>query len=390
MTMPQRTAAHGHGGPLAGVRVVEMEAIGPLLHAGLMLADLGADIVRVVRPSSKASGDGIDDADAGMLRGRTVVTADLTSDRGRRRVRSLIGSADVLMEGSRPGTMEKLGLGPDVCLQDNPGLVYGRMTGWGQEGPLAREAGHDVNYLALSGALEPLGPATGPPSPPLNYVANFGGGSMFLLVGILAALWERTRTGRGQVVDAAMIDGASSVTALVRSWQHAGRWSADRGTNLLDGSAPFYRAYECADHGFMAVGALEDVYYDRFVRGLGLDPAALPDRWDRSNWNELAERFDGIFASRARSDWTAVFEGANACVTPVLSLQEATLHSHATHRAAFTDNAGFMMPAPAPRLGSTRGAAPPPRTEDLDVALARWDGHGTRSHSPDNESTGAS
>lgn len=385
--MPER---EGHGGPLAGVRVVEMEAIGPLLHAGLMLADLGADVVRIVRPPTKAADDGIDDANSGMLRGRTEVTADLTTGDGLRKVRGLIDGADVLMEGFRPGTMEKLGLGPEICRPANPGLIYGRMTGWGQDGPLADEAGHDVNYLALSGALEPLGPASGPPSPPLNYVGNFGGGSLFLLVGVLAALHERERTGRGQVVDAAMVDGASSVTALVRSWQHAGRWSADRGTNLLDGSAPFYRVYECADHRFMAVGALEDVYYERFVRGLGFDPAALPDRWDRSHWDEMSELFDRRFASRERRDWTAVFEGLDACVTPVLSLQEATLHSHATHRAAFTDAGGFMMPAAAPRLDSSHGAAPPLRSADLDAVLARWVGNGTRSNSPDNESTGAS
>lgn len=338
-----------------------------------MLADLGADVVRIVRPISMGADDGIDDANAGMLRGRTELTADLTKTEDLAKVRRLIGRADVLMEGSRPGTMEKLGLGSEICLQDNPGLIYGRMSGWGQKGPMAREAGHDLNYLALSGALEQLGPASGPPSPPLNYVGNFGGGSMFLLVGVLAALHERERTGRGQVVDTAMVDGASSLTALVRSWQHAGRWSARRGTNLLDGSAPFYRAYECADHRYMAVGALEDVYYDRFVFGLGLDPASLPNRWDQSTWDDLSERFGRTFATHDRDAWVEVFDGLNACVTPVLTLHEATLHDHAIQRTAFVDAGGFSMPSAAPRLDSSQGAAPPRRNDELDATVSRWE-----------------
>lgn len=361
-----------HGGPLSGVKIVEMEAIGPLLHAGLMLADLGADVIRVIRHAPKGSDDGIPDANAGMLRGRTEVHADLTDPGDLRMVRDLLRRADVLMEGSRPGSMEKLGLGPDALLADNPGLVYGRMTGWGQQGPLARKAGHDLNYLALAGALEPLGPAAAPPSPPLNYVGNFGGGSMFLIVGILAALHERQHTGQGQVVDAAMIDGASSLTSLLRSWHHAGRWSDDRGTNLLDGSAPFYRAYKCADSGFIAVGALEDVFYERFVRGLGEDPSALPDRWDTANWASLADLFSGHFASRGRQDWIDAFDGLDACVTPVLTLHEAIDHPQSTERSAFVYDQGFAMPAAAPRLGSSQGAAPPMRGSDLTTALSLW------------------
>lgn len=370
--MADEAAGGDHGGPLSGVRVVEMEAIGPLLHAGLMLADLGADVLRIVRPVPVGADDGKDDANSGMLRGRTEIAVDLTSPDGLHRLRDLVSRADVLMEGSRPGTMEKLGLGPDVWAEENPGLIYGRMSGWGQQGPLARVAGHDINYLALSGALEQLGPASGPPSPPLNLVGNFGGGSMFLLVGILAALQERQRTGRGQVVDAAMVDGASSLTALVRSWQHAGRWSARRGTNLLDGSAPFYRAYECADRRFVAVGALEDVYYDRVVRGIGLDPADLPNRWDSSNWEALTVLFGQRFAARDRDAWAEAFDEVDACVTPVLSLREATLHDHAVQRAAFVDAGGFPMPAAAPRMSSSRGAAPPPRRAGMDASLSRW------------------
>ena len=241
-----------------------------------------------MRPPRGAEDDGVTDPNAGMLRGRSQLQADLTDPAQLGMVRDLLRHADVLLEGGRPGTMEKLGLGPDVLLAENPRLVYGRMTGWGQEGPLARRAGHDVNYLALAGALEPLEPANGPPVPPVNYVGNFGGGSMFLLVGVLAALHERERTDRGQVVDAAMADGASSLTSLLRSWGHAGRWSSRRGTNLLDGSAPFYLAYECADGRFVAVGALEDVFYERFLGGLGLDPADLADRWNPEKWPGLA------------------------------------------------------------------------------------------------------
>jgi alpha-methylacyl-CoA racemase len=344
-----------HGGPLSGLRVVEMDAIGPLLHAGLMLADLGADVVRVVRPVTAGADDGVDDANAAMLRGRTEIAVDLTSPGEARSLRGLIGGADVLMEGSRPGVMEKLGLGPDVVMEDNPGLVYGRMSGWGQDGPLARDPGHDINSLALTGALGQLGPASGPPTPPLNLVGNFGGGSMFLLVGLLSALHDRHRTGRGQVVDAAMVDGASSLTGLVRSWQHAGRWSTRRGTNLLDGSAPFYRAYECADGQFIAVGALEDVFYERFVRGIGLDPADLPNRWDSSNRETLTEIFGQRFASRGRDAWAEAFDGLDACVTPVLSLEEATRHDHAVRRGPSSTREGSRCP-PQP-LGWTRHTA---------------------------------
>ncbi|GAA3515958.1 CaiB/BaiF CoA-transferase family protein [Dietzia aurantiaca] len=369
-------AATPHGGPLSGLRVVEMEAIGPLLHAGMMLADLGADVVRIVRPPRWADDDGVTDPNAGMLRGRAELQADLTDPSQLGIVRDLLRHADVLLEGSRPGAMEKLGLGPDVLLAENPRLVYGRMTGWGQEGPLARRAGHDVNYLAIAGALEPLGPANGPPVPPVNYVGNFGGGSMFLLVGVLAALHERERTDRGQVVDAAMADGASSLTSLLRSWEHAGRWSPRRGTNLLDGSAPFYRAYECADGRFVAVGALEDVFYERFLGGLGLDPADLADRWNPENWPGLTQVFSGVFATRDRAEWSAVFEHLDACVTPVLTLHEATLHPQATERAGFVEDQGFPMPAAAPRLASSEGAAPPRVDADVRTVMSRWSADG--------------
>ncbi len=359
--------------PLHGVRVLEMEAIGPLLHAGMMLADLGADIVRVSRPRrGDRPDDGVTDADAAMLRGRVDVTVDLADPEGAARFRDLVSRADILVEGFRPGTMEKRGFGPDACAALNPRLIYGRMTGWGQWGPLAHTAGHDLNYLAESGALEPIGPTDAPPTPPLNYVGNFGGGSMFLVVGLLAALHDRARTGLGQVVDAAMIDGASSLTSLVRSWRHAGRWSDERGTNLLDGSAPFYRAYTCRDGRFVAVGALEDVFYDRFVRGLGLEPAELPDRWSRENWSDLTDRFSEILRRRARDEWAESFRGLDACLSPVLTLDEATETAHARQRVAFIESGSVTMPAPAPRLARAGDAAPPLIHDDVDAAIARW------------------
>lgn len=268
--------------------------------------------------------------------------------------------------------MEGMGLGPEDCRKVNSSLVYGRMSGWGQTGPMAAFAGHDINYLALAGALDPMGPADSPPLPPLNYVGNFGGGSMFLLFGVMVALQERTRTGRGQVVDAAMVDGASSLTSLLRSWQHAGRWSAERGTNLLDGSAPFYRAYACADGKHMAVGALEATFYDRFVEGLGLAAAKMPDRWDRDSWPTLTETLATTFASRTRDEWTDVFSGIDACVTPVLTLAESLQHPHAVARSAFVEIHGLAMPAPAPRLSGSRSEPRPLTLSDAAEVAAAW------------------
>ena len=359
-------------GPLAGLRVIEMEAIGPLLHAGMMLADLGADVVRVVRPSAGAAEDGVDDANAGMLRGRTQVGLNLKGAADRELFLELVAGADVLLEGLRPGAMEGLGLGPEDCRKVNPSLVYGRMSGWGQTGPMAAFAGHDINYLALAGALDPMGPADSPPLPPLNYVGNFGGGSMFLLFGVMVALQERTRTGQGQVVDAAMVDGASSLTSLLRSWEHTGRWSDQRGTNLLDGSAPYYRAYACADGRHMAVGALEATFYDRFVEGLGLATTELPDRWDRDSWPTLSEAFATTFASRTREEWTEVFSGIDACVTPVLTLAESLQHPQAVARSAFVEIHGLALPAPAPRLSGTSPELRPLVHGDASEVAAAW------------------
>ena len=361
--------------PLTGVRVVEMEAIGPLLHAGMLLADLGADVVRVVRPSRDDAPDGADAATDAMRRGRRVVTADLRDPADRDRVLDLVAGADVVLEGFRPGTMERLGLGPDDCRDRNRRLVYGRMTGWGQEGPLASSAGHDINYLAVAGALEPMGPADAPPLPPLNYVGNFGGGSMVLVLGVVSALLERERTGSGQVVDAAMVDGAGSLTSLLRSWSHAGRWSDERGTNVLDGSAPFYRSYACADGRFVAVGALEPVFYDAFVRGLGLDPDGYGAQWDRESWPALTAAITGRMATRSRDEWVAAFAGVDACLTPVLTLEEAPRHEQARARGAFTEVGGVTLPSPAPRFSAhDLAAAPPARAVALDDAVSTWAG----------------
>ena len=359
-------------GPLAGVRVLEMEAVGPIIHAGMLLADLGAEVVRVARATTRRTGHVVEDPNAAMLRGRTQVSLDLKDPVARASCFELVRAADVLLEGARPGVMERLGLGPDECLEVNPGLVYGRLSGWGQSGPMAALAGHDINYVALAGALEPMGPPGAPPLPPLNYVGNFGGGSMYLLVGVLSALHERSRTGRGQVVDAAMLDGASTLTALLRSWQHAGHWSPQRGTNVLDGSAPYYRVYACADGRHMAVGAIEDVFYGRLVQGLGLDIETLPDRSDRDCWPALTETFTAAFAARTRDQWEKAFRGIDACVTPVLSLAESAEHPHAVARGAFVETGGVTMPAPGPRLSSV--GPPPPALVHGDVAavLDAW------------------
>ena len=315
-------------GPLAGLRVVELAGIGPVPHAGMVLADLGADVVLVARP---AISDGSRPAGA-TLRKRRALTLDLKEPAGRDDVLRLTGAADVLMEGFAAGGDERLGIGPQECCARNPRLVYARMTGWGQDGPLSGDAGHDINYLAITGALGALGPTDPePPSPPLNLVGDYGGGSMLLLVGILAALHERSRSGRGQVVDAAMVDGVSSLLQFVWDLRSEGRWGGGRGVNVLDGGAPFYAAYQCRDGRYLAVGAIEQ-FYARFVEGLGLAEAGLPPQGDRTQWPAMRERFAATIALRTRDEWTATFEGRDACATPVLSLDEVERPS--AHRGA--------------------------------------------------------
>lgn len=364
--------AQAFTGPLTGLRVVELAGMGPGPHAAMLLADQGADVVRVERvPPSPETGDPGDQ----LLRGRRIVVADLKSPEGRETALALAEQADVLIEGFRPGVAERLGLGPSDCAVRNPGLVYARMTGWGQTGPLASSAGHDVNYLALTGALDAIGRAGERPVIPLNLVGDFGGGSLYLVVGILSALFERQSSGLGQVVDAAIVDGAAHLSQMIWSQRARGRWNDARGTNRLDTGAPFYDVYRTADGGHIAVGALEPRFYREFVTRLGLDPDALPAQDDRSGWPMLRERFAAAFASRSREEWAGLFEGSDACATPVLAFDEVASHPHMAERAVIVDVGGVPQPAPAPRLSRTPAGPPrrpPQTTHDAEAVLASW------------------
>ncbi len=364
-------------GPLVGLRVIELAGIGPGPHAAMLLADLGADVIRVERPSEgKQSLQLTPVADDQMLRGRRSVMLDLKSPAGRETVLRLVERADVLIEGSRPGVTERLGVGPADCHARNPRLVYARMTGWGQAGPLAERAGHDITYIALTGALHAIGIAGGKPVPPLNLVGDFGGGSMFLVVGVLAALWERDRSGAGQVIDAAMVDGVSVLVQMFWSLRACGLWSDDRGSNLLDSGTPFYDTYACADGRYVAVGALEPQFYTALLEGLGLIGEDLPEQLDPAGWSVLRQRFTDVFASRSRDEWVAVFDGTDACVAPVLSFAEVPAHPHIAARDTVITVAGVPQAAPAPRFSRTspdRPTPPPKPGADTAAVLADWD-----------------
>ncbi|MCM4080198.1 CaiB/BaiF CoA transferase family protein [Paractinoplanes hotanensis] len=352
---------------LQGVRVVELAGLAPGPFGCMILADLGADVVRVDRPGGPLLPDGPLD------RGRRTVTLDLKTEAGRADLMRLVEHADVLVEGYRPGVAERLGFGPAECRTINPGLVYARMTGWGQDGPLAERAGHDIDYIAVAGALEPLGRAGQRPHAPINLLGDFAGGGMLLAVGVLAALLERTRSGLGQVVDAAMVDGSALLTTFLHGMIGGGAWPGGRGANLLDGGAPFYDTYETADGGFMAVGALEPPFYQALLSGLGLQDEELPGRDDQSGWPELRDRFASRFASRSRDEWTEVFAGLDACVAPVLSPAEAPAHPHNRARRTFLDVAGVTQPAPAPRFGRTPAREPqPPAAATVAEVLDDW------------------
>ncbi len=346
------------GGPLAGLRVVELAGIGPAPHAAMVLADLGADVVRVERPAGGSLEIGTPRA---ILRGRRSVAADLKTSSGQEVVLALATHADVLIEGLRPGVAERLGVGPDACLSRNPRLVYGRMTGWGQEGPRAADVGHDINYIGLTGALHAIGRAGGPPPPPLNLIGDFGGGSMLLLIGILAALWERASSGRGQVVDAAMVDGTALLTQLTFALRGIGAWTDDRASNLLDGGAPFYDTYTCADGKYVAVGALEPRFFAALLAGLGLDPAEAGSQLDGATWPAMRQSFSDRFATRTRDEWAAHFAGTEACVTPVLSFAEAAADPHLAARATLVEADGIVQAAPAPRFSRTPPSLPGPQ-----------------------------
>jgi len=377
-TSPQACPAAA-AGPLAGVRVVELAGLGPAPHAAMVLGDLGADVVRVERPAGRGLRLTDDRARDHLLRNRRSVAADLKTQAGRDLVLALVGRADVLVEGLRPGVAERLGVGPQECLARNERLVYARMTGWGQDGPWAGQVGHDINYLSVTGLLHALGRDGEPPAPPLNLVADLGGGSMFCVTGVLAALVERASSGRGQVVDVAMVDGVGVLGQLVWALRGAGVWSDARQANLLDGGAPFYRTYRCADGRFVAVGALEPHFYAELLAGLGLAGEQLPAQYDRTGWPDLHRRFAQTFARHDRDHWAARFEGTPACVTPVLTFTEAPGHPHAAARDAFLTVDGVVQPAPAPRFSRTPAPAPvpprPPGAEAVDAAdvLRGWD-----------------
>jgi len=361
-------------GPLSGLKVVELAGIGPGPHACMVLADLGADVVRVERPAGSLDLTG--GKPDPLLRGRRSVAADLKTEAGRELVLRLAAKADVLVEGLRPGVAERLGVGPEACAERNPRLVYGRMTGWGQDGPLAKRAGHDINYLSLTGVLHAIGRAGERPVPPLNLVGDFGGGSMFLVAGVLAALWERERTGLGQVVDAAMVDGAGVLAQMMWALRGLGSWADERGTNLLDGGAPFYDTYVCADGRYVAVGALEPQFYAAFLAGLGLSAEDLPPQLDRDGWPTLRATFTRAFLGRTRDEWAKLFDGTDACVTPVLAPDEVAAHPHIAARDGMVEIDGIVQPAPAPRFSRSGTDLPSPPAvpgADTEQVLADWE-----------------
>jgi alpha-methylacyl-CoA racemase len=361
-------------GPLAGLRVVEIAGIGPAPFAGMMLADLGADVLRVDRPGgTPLFGEPRHDL---LGRGKRSVAVDLKHPGGPGVVRALAERADALIEGFRPGVAERLGIGPDECLAANPRLVYGRMTGWGQEGPLASTAGHDIAYLALSGVLHAIGPAQGAPVPPLNVVGDYGGGGMLLAFGVLAALRHAQQTGKGQVVDAAILDGAALLATQVYGLFHSGLWRDSRGSNLLDGAAPNYGVYATADGRHIAVGPLEPKFWAEFVSRLGLETAGLSP-YQPGDWPALRQKIAARLATRTRDDWLAAFDGSDACVAPVLSLGEASTaaHPHLAARDTFTTAHGIRQPAPAPRFSASPAVltTPPPRAgEHSREVLTDW------------------
>lgn len=351
--------------PLAGIRIVEFDAIGPVPLAGMIMADMGADIVRVIRPGGVAMGGQV------LNRGKVTVEADLKSADGRAVVLDLVARADALMEGLRPGAMERLGLGPAECHAVNRRLAYGRMTGWGQAGPLSPTAGHDLCYIALTGALHAIGPADGPPTVPLNLIGDYGGGTMFLALGLVAAILDARNTGKGRVVDAAMTDGAAVLMSMFYAFHGAGLWRDQRQSNLLDGGVPWYRCYACADGRHVAVGALEPQFYAALLAGLGLDPETHRQD-DRPRWPEIEASIAAVFATRPRDQWAEHFAATDACVAPVLSLAEAPDHPHNVARGTYFDHEGITQPAPAPRFGDEAAAVRPQTTATIAEAVARW------------------
>ncbi len=362
-------------GPLAGIRIIELGGVGPVPFAALLLADMGAEVIRIDRAEAGDGGLPGDPRLHLLNRGRRSLALDLKNPKAVETVLRLVRGADALIEGFRPGVAERLGLGPEECQAANPRLVYGRMTGWGQDGPLAREPGHDINYIALTGVLHSVGQAGGPPVIPLNLAGDFGGGSLYLVMGVLGALLEARGSGRGQVVDAAMVDGSASLMTLIYGALAMGYWTDERGANRLDSGAPFYNVYETADGKHIGIGANETRFYRNAVKLLGLEDASLPDQHDKAGWPLIREKFAEAFRNRTRDEWVALAEGREVCIAPVLSLHEAPAHPHLRARHTFVEVDGVIQPAPAPRFSRTPGAiqCPPARPgEHSDAILADW------------------
>lgn len=361
-------------GPLTGLKVIEMAGLGPAPFCAMMLADMGAEVLSVERPGTAARVTGDPTRDL-LRRGRRSVVIDLKKDGAAELMLKLCGTADILIEGFRPGVMERAGLGPDVCLARNPRLIYGRMTGWGQDGPLASAAGHDINYIALAGVLNAIGEANRPPVPPLNLIGDYGGGGMLLAFGVLCAVIERQSSGRGQVVDAAMIDGAALMMTAVFGLSAMGWWRDKRGVNLLDGGAPFYRTYETADGKYISLGALEPQFYQALLTCLDLHEADYAQSYDPREWPQLGEKLASVFRTRTRDEWCRLLEGTDVCFAPVLSYQEAPEHPQNRHRNVHITVDGAIQPAPAPRFSRTPAETPTPPPEpgaQTDTALRDW------------------
>jgi len=364
-------------GPLQGFRVIEIAGIGPGPFAAMMLADMGADVIRVDRATNVMGGDPAAPPADVLNRGRRSIGVDLKSPEGVETLLKLVESADALIEGFRPGVAERGGYGPDVCLTRNPRLVFGRMTGWGQEGPYAHTAGHDINYIALAGVLEHLGRAGEKPTPPINLVGDFGGGGMLMAFGVVCGLLSASRTGEGQVVDAAMVDGAAVLMTMMWAFTHMGIWGPERGTNMLDTAAHYYDTYETADGRFVSIGSIEPQFYSELLRLTGLADEELPHQQDKSQWPAMKERIAAIFVSKTRDEWCEIMEGTDVCFAPVLSMQEAAQHPHNTQRNTFIEVAGLTQPAPAPRFSSTVAEVQRPPShagQHTDEVLADWIG----------------
>lgn len=360
-------------GPLQGLKIVEIVGIGPAPFCAMMLADMGAEVIRIDRVSG--AGFFVESKYDVMARNRRSLALDLKDPESVRTALQLIDRADALIEGFRPGVMERLGLGPDVCMERNKKLVYGRMTGWGQSGPLAHAAGHDINYISISGALHGIGKAGEPPTVPLNYVGDFGGGGMLLAFGMMCALHEAGRTGEGQVVDAAMSDGSALLSSMMYGFNAAGQWSNERGENMLDGGAHFYGTYACADGKFVSIGSIEPQFYKQLLEVCGLDSATLPPQLDAHSWPVMRERLDEVFKTKTQAEWCVLMEGTDICFAPILNWDEAPQHEHNRARGTFVNIAGVVQPAPAPRFSRTVPDVPKTPSEpgaDTENILRDW------------------